>query len=406
MKKTLILLTAEFPFGQGEPFLENELPILCNHFDEVKIYATQSYGNNARDVPHNCNVNSLRIESAGLKVILQILNPLVWKEIFFTWRNYTDADNLGSLKTMLVSFMRAKSIVRKLKAKLNQITEENTTFYSFWCDDNALALSLLKDKFSKSKMVTRAHGWDVYFEPSKFQYLPFRNLIAEKLDFIYPVSMFGADYIKSRWKINDENKIKVAYLGVKTAHDIPIKTDDSSFTIVSCSNCIALKRVHLIIEAFAQINVDINWFHFGDGPLLDALKKKAKLELPAEVKFAFKGRISNEELMLWYGVNPVDLFINVSESEGLPVSIMEATSYGIPILATNVGGVSEIVVDGVNGKLLNAEINSDELAAAIMKVMNLPKDQKKMMGEASLNIWKEKFNAERNFGEFCGEVLA
>ncbi|MBU2019076.1 MAG: glycosyltransferase [Bacteroidetes bacterium] len=405
LSQKLVLLTAEFPFGKGETFLESELPILCQHFDEVKIYTTKSANKNAREVPNNCQVNSLQIKSSGLKVILQIFNPIDWKEIFITLKNYKDTKFLGSLKTMLVSLMRAKSIARKLKTELNGISEKNTTLYSYWCDDSALALAILKAEFPKSKMISRAHGWDVYFEPSKFQYLPFRRFIADKLDFICPVSKFGADYIKNRWNIKDASKLKVAYLGVKSAMTIPVKTDNSHFIIVSCSNCIPLKRVHLLIEALAQINKNVHWFHFGDGPLLEELNAKAKKELPAQVKFDFKGRISNEELMLWYNANTVDLFINVSESEGLPVSIMEATSYGIPILATNVGGVSEIVEDGVNGNLLKADVNSVELVEAIKIILNLPKDHIRMMGEASLNIWEEKFNAERNFGEFCGEVL-
>ena len=57
------------------------------------------------------------------------------------------------------------------------------------------------------------------------------------------------------------------------------------------------------------------------------------------------GYISNSDVKQLYMMNDFDLFVNMSLSEGIPVSIMEAISFGIPIIATNVGGNAEIVND-------------------------------------------------------------
>ena len=59
---------------------------------------------------------------------------------------------------------------------------------------------------------------------------------------------------------------------------------------------------------------------------------------------------------------PIDIFINVSSSEGLPVAIMEAISFDIPIIATNVGGTSEIVTPETG--ILIAPDSAPELIAA------------------------------------------
>jgi len=48
--------------------------------------------------------------------------------------------------------------------------------------------------------------------------------------------------------------------------------------------------------------------------------------------------LPHNDVLNYYASNPVDVFINTSSSEGLPVSIMEAMSFGIPVIATNVGG--------------------------------------------------------------------
>ena len=58
------------------------------------------------------------------------------------------------------------------------------------------------------------------------------------------------------------------------------------------------------------------------------------------------------------------MFINVSSTEGIPVSIMEAMSFGIPVIATAVGGTPEIV-NNENGYLLSKDPSAKELAEVI-----------------------------------------
>jgi glycosyltransferase involved in cell wall biosynthesis len=89
-----------------------------------------------------------------------------------------------------------------------------------------------------------------------------------------------------------------------------------------------------------------------------------KLNSKYNISFQLMGNVKNEEIQKYYSLNQVDLFINVSEYEGIPISIMEAMAYGIPCLATNVGGVREIVNDD-NGFLLNKDTNYNQIISSI-----------------------------------------
>ena len=69
-----------------------------------------------------------------------------------------------------------------------------------------------------------------------------------------------------------------------------------------------------------------------------------------------QGRISNNDMLAYYEKDQPHILINTSENKGIPVSMMEAMSYVILVIATNVSGVKEIVAHGRNGFLLEAEL--------------------------------------------------
>jgi glycosyltransferase involved in cell wall biosynthesis len=89
-----------------------------------------------------------------------------------------------------------------------------------------------------------------------------------------------------------------------------------------------------------------------------------------------------------------DLFMLISNYEGLPVSIIEALSVGLPIIASNVGGVNELVNDGLNGFLVTKN-DHVQLTEILLKIINNNSIDLVSMGEKSRNIFKEKF--EINF---------
>ncbi len=385
----------------GETFLESELKYLSDSFEEITIVTTQSTQGFSREIPVNCNV--MQIDSNlsfvnKLFALFGLFSTVFVEELFYVVRTLKKRLTPKMLFTMLISLQNARKICKFLGK--NVPFNSNTIFYSYWAMDSAVALALLKEKHKSLVAISRCHGWDVYFEASTINYIPYRKLLNQQLDRIYPISERGLQYAQTHWKIDFPSKFQVSKLGVEPAPFLPNRMRSDVFTLVSCSNVIPLKRLDLIVKALGTIeDKPIKWVHFGDGNLLEELKKSTHSVSSHLISIEFKGRISNQNVLKWYCSNQVDLFINVSSTEGIPVSIMEAMANGIPVAATDVGGNSEIV-NNQNGWLLDANPTIESIRLTIISCMNLSKEDHQLKSKASLNTWHEHFNANKNFKEF------
>ena len=121
------------------------------------------------------------------------------------------------------------------------------------------------------------------------------------------------------------------------------------------------------------------------------------------IEYKFQGRVSNNRILKYYHDTPVDCFVMTSEHEGLPVSIMEAESAGIPIVATNVGGISEMI-DG-NGFILPSNPTPEEIADAIIACLNCSAETKTNRRKCSRDIWENKFDATKNARNFVKNTI-
>lgn len=104
----------------------------------------------------------------------------------------------------------------------------------------------------------------------------------------------------------------------------------------------------------------------------------------------------NQEVQRFYASHCITALVNVSETEGIPVSIMEAGSYGIPAIATDVGGTHEIVHDGLNGLLLKKDFSDEELLNAI----NIVFSNIERFREESTKVWEQLCDATTNYRDF------
>lgn len=147
------------------------------------------------------------------------------------------------------------------------------------------------------------------------------------------------------------------------------------------------KGAYDIIEACKLIeNKNFEIHLYGDGELekLQQLTKEADLE--ANIKF--RGWISSEEKDNAF--KGADVLLLPSYNEGLPISVLEGMSYGLPILSTPVGGTSEAVEDGVNGFLVKP--GDVKALAEKMQLLANDKDLREKMGNESYKIAQEKFD--------------
>ena len=197
--KQLILITSSFPYGNGEPFLETELTYLCKDFEKVLIFSRGCLDQNLSEVPQNVIVISIANTisfSQRLVSLLNVFNRTFLNELKIIHTSYSKKFTIGILKTMLVSLQKAKVYRNAILNELNQMNPNETIIYSYWSDDAAIALALLKKKNRRLKVISRVHGWDLYFNVSQYDYLPFRGLICEQMDAIYSISTKGKNEIK------------------------------------------------------------------------------------------------------------------------------------------------------------------------------------------------------------------
>lgn len=192
---------------------------------------------------------------------------------------------------------------------------------------------------------------------------------------------------------------KVFRLGLFKPEAINKPSSDGILRIVTCSTIVKVKRLSLLMEALLKIDYRVSWTIIGDGPLASELINLSKT-LPPNIEIIFFGLLKLPEIYNLYASKPIDLFINVSESEGIPVAVMEAISFGIPVIATDVGGTHEIVDEKI-GYLVPKEITSGQLAKVITTFNKLDYTSKAAFRENALYRWDEKYNAEKNHTEFA-----
>lgn len=404
----LILITNTFPYGPGEQFLETEIVYLAKTFKKVMIIPMKITGHN-RQVPENVEVFIAHKKKSHTKTkafILSIFSIIFWQEIIEKPKILV---RLSSLKLLIGTIGLAKNVFKIINSKVadGSITINNAVVYSYWLRPSAVLAIFLSKKYKTNKNISRAHGGDLYENRRKDGYLALRKYIFKNTDLICTVSENGAKYLKEKHNLPD-NKILLSRLGVK---DLGFKTKTNkirdSFNLVSCSFLNPVKRIDLIIGAldkFSRSNphVNVTWNHLGGGWDEERLVNIANT-LPNQVSFKFWGSLKNSEVIDFYMKNTIDLFINVSSSEGIPVSMMEAQNCGIVIAGTNVGGVSEIVNDE-NGFLLSADPTLDEITFVFKNAYN----NKREMEAKKINSWANwqcHYSAEKNYIEFINGVL-
>lgn len=407
MSKKLVLFTSEFPFGKGETFLETEIAYLSKGFDSVHIISSYINSEQTRTIPENCTVQQLNLTLNPFEKIgsfRHLFSSIFREEIRIIRKKYKIGISSGILKTMLISLSRAKLIFRessKLAYELGSDTQ--LYFYSYWSDDVAIGLGMLQKKFPELITFCRAHRWDLYFEESEYSYLPYRTFLVNSIGRIFSISQDGIEYIRDYWKEQDMSKIVLSRLGVSNSHPFRLSNNEI-FTLVSCSNLIKVKRVDLIAKALGEINdLKIKWVHFGDGACRETIEEFIQ-NMPDGISVELKGSVSNKEIYAYYAKVKPDLFINVSSSEGVPVSIMEAMSFGIPVIAADVGGNREIV-NSMNGSLLAPIVSEKSITDEILAFIHVENKEKLGFQMNSFNTWYLNYNSEENYKKFVKMVL-
>ena len=401
-RRKVVLLTTGFPYGTGENFISAELNALPEYIalDIVPFMFNRTDGK--RSLPGNVRViDDCRVAQSNLKKIKYSLQALTSKDFW----GEVKARNDVTYKTffqMLGFYSRSLELFFNLKKKYsNEIKERTVIFYSYWLLEGAYAASLLQKKY-RIKAYSRAHRVDVWDGMSAYGIVPARKETLKNITSVFVCSQDGRDYLQKR-NPQYADKFKVSYLGTQDYGWKPGDNRSDEFVIVSCARIEPVKRVELLAEVLKTItDVKIHWVHFGDGSCRKTVDE-AVAQLPDNIRVSLMGTTPHDDVMSYYCHNSVNLFVNTSSSEGLPVSIMEAISFGIPVIATDVGGTREISNEET-GMLLPADFKIADLANVIRTYSQLSSEDYSEKRLRARKFWSQHFSADKNYKAFYHEI--
>lgn len=395
-------------------FFTSEIPYIKERFEVIGVIAYKEA--NDRVVEEIARKHQLPVTQIGGSFLRVIMTGRFWK-ILFSRESRREFGRIVKMRGRLLrrlAYMlyyqlfcaEACGMIDEMLAGVGE--GEKVVLYSFWLSRGAHAVSHYrkygsgKDKVKKA--LSRAHGYDLYEERNGAGYLPFREEINDGLDAIYFISEDGRRYFCEKYAFSKRGAEKlVARLGTSNGDGIAkAVVPKESVCIVSCSSVISVKRLDLVIGLVARLcgslGGRVRWVHIGDGKMMGEMARLAGEMLP-EGCYSFLGRVENGRILSEYERMDADYFVNLSDSEGVPVSIMEAMSFGIPCIGRRVGGVPEIIDDSCG---LLVEDADGEYGAILEFVRMRLEDGEgyKELSDGARRKWEEEYNAERNYGEF------
>ena len=400
----LVLLTESFPFrGPDDPFLPHEVEVLSRYFDICFVPTGPLTSRDRRSLSASQSVDvTLAHASKGAKGAGAMVQSIFAGGVS---RELRDHSMRSPTARAIVARRWARVRAGRRWAQkqfLPALQDRSTLVYSWWSVPEAFGIAE-QLRSTGVPMVTRIHGYDLYGEQDRLGFIPFQRQLIESLARAFSASRAGERYLQSRYP-DLADKLSIAYLGVDPPPTTSIPSTDGIFRIVSCSSLVPVKRIRLLIEALhilEERGVKFEWTHLGDGP------ERASLQAQAAVlagRARFLGQVPPEEVQAFLTRNPADVFCNVSSSEGLPVTLMEAASCGIPLFATDVGGNNEIVDDSV-GRLIPHSCGPELIADVLADMAEQSDLTKRQWRRRSLERWESTFNAESNYEAFAGDLL-
>jgi glycosyltransferase involved in cell wall biosynthesis len=399
---TLVLLTDAYPFGRvAETFLDAELPVLARRFARIVVLPSRRE-EDVRPLPPGVRCDELLVGLTRDDIIRELLRHPLWlgRQYGRALREESSrapyfrrpAPYVATVGANMVKYRLLRSFVRSERL-------QDAVFYDYWLGNSTLALSWLRRERILRRAVARAHLVDLYDEASEAGAVPFRAFNVTSLDRVFAISEHGLSYLAARHPAA-RGKLVLSRLGAEARRAARPAADQSTPLVVSCAGLRPVKRVERIPAILARVGRPLRWIHFGDGPCRAAVERAASA-LPPEVEWTLAGHVDHAALLDFYASNRVDLLVSVSASEGLPVSMMEAIGFGIPILAADAGAVHEIVTSST-GCLVGVEAPDDSIASAARDLL----DGKRPPPEEIIEFFRAHFDAKANFGEFADQLLS
>ena len=403
VKKYLFLYTNEYPCSKAlEHYIGHEISFLSAAFEKVIIIPATTAAIQ-KQIPDNVTVMDLYdkkwFSSSWLSILacLPLFISVYIQELAHKKQSkFSIRKLITEYKTFYNAYISGNAILRY--ASQNNVNIKQSAFYSYWFYHAPLISGILKRRGKIDSFYSRAHQADLYTEqfPGSDSFYYFK---VKQITKIALAAVHSLDYLNKKFP-EFSNKYIVSHVAVS---DLGLnKAPENEFVVMSCSSYSVRKRIDLLAELVANYSQPVKWIHFGYVPpdVLENYKKKFS-DSKNFVSAQFLGDVSNEDLMKFYKTTPVSVIVNISLSEGLPVSLIEAASFGIPCIATNVNGTPDIATEQ-NGFLLSVNFEAKEFYDCLDKVKNKGETLRK----GAKDLFLKRFNANINYPLFISYLKA
>ena len=291
-----------------------------------------------------------------------------------------DSDDLN-LSAILLNDGRLAHELRKEGITVNVVDEDKSSFFeialvirkllrktppdlihSHRYKENTLAY-LVSKSLRGTRLVGTQHGMSEVHEGK----ITLKDRFIRKLNFLilsrcfHRVIVVSQDIQKAFVEKHGfrKNTIRVIHNGIAIPGTLPKKSNSQRFVIGSAGRLFPVKDYALMVEVAKDVNqrnVNVEFKLAGDGPEMPKLKRLVQ-KYGLEKCFQFLDHV--DDMSTFY--DTLDIYLNTSTHEGIPMTVLEAMAYGIPVVAPAVGGLVEIIDNEKDGCLI--ESRSPELFA-------------------------------------------
>jgi colanic acid/amylovoran biosynthesis glycosyltransferase len=200
----LVLFTASYPFDAAteQTFLKDEVQQLATSFERVVLVPRRCQGTKL-PLPPNVEVvedyfTYLQSANRFLATLRVLTAPLFYRDLLkYPWL-LLHMPSFGRLLAFLGGAHLTKQWVKRWLQK-DRVEVRECIFYTYWFDQAAAGIGLVKHSYPDLRVVSRAHGYDLYEETFDPPYWPCRAAALELVDGLFTDSGAGADYLKKRY---------------------------------------------------------------------------------------------------------------------------------------------------------------------------------------------------------------
>ncbi len=387
----VLYITAETPWGRGETFVLEEL-LELNKYKDIDLVVIPRTP--PREFFHTEGIDILQ-KAIWLPLFSMRFLPPVMKNIFCNkfWRVLKQI--LFESRTFLM-IIKNLAVVPKAVYVANYVTKHDINHIHVHWGSTTATMGYVVAELTGVPWSFTLHRWDITED----------NLLKQKVDsaqFARCISAIGHDELLSIVGDKYKGKVYVIHMGVNISSEASYLEDvnQEKFTIACPANIIPVKGHQYLIKACSILRNQGAEFHcliIGDGMLEDKLKTEVdNMDLGDYIHFT--GRMPHHDLMNMYQQGNVDVVVLPSintddgEHEGIPVALMEAMIYGIPVISTKTGGIPELLDNGAG--ILVHEKNAKELADAIETLINDSLLKRQIGLQGKLRV-EQDFNLKQN----------